>query len=326
MTSSWKSLVVRLITTALAFGFIIYWVRDKWDETLQILRHDVLWGWFALAIFVYGLGLLIISKRLQVVFRVQKIHISFLETVYVGMIGLFFNLFLPSAVGGDLAKGYYAAKISGKKMAAGTSVLLDRLMGFATLVVMAVMGLLLLHQQMQDPRIERFVYLFLGALIATALILLSKRIANLFRFLRHLLPSAKGQEAVKRIYDSIHQYKHHKKAMAYCLLLSLLSQTSFVISHYYISISLGGGVEFSRFFIFVPLIGILSMAPSIGGLGVREAGVVYFFGKMMGTERAFAFSLMLMTMIYGYSLISGLIYGIREGIKPKVIRDLEKMA
>lgn len=326
MSSGWKSLVVRISTTLLAFGVIIYWVRDKWDETLQILRHDVLWEWFALGVLVYGLGLLVISKRLQVVFKVQKIHISFWETVYVGMIGLFFNLFLPSAVGGDLAKGYYAAKISGKKMAAGTSVLLDRLMGFATLVVMAVVGLLLRHQQMQDPRIERFVFLFLGALIATALILLSKRIAGLFKFLRHLVPSEKGRDAVRRIYDSIHQYRNHKKSMFFCLLLSLLSQTFFVVSNYYASVSLGGGVEFSKFFIFIPLIGILGMVPSIGGLGVREAGVVYFFGKMIGTERAFAFSLLLVTMIYGYSLISGIVYGIREGFKPKVIHDLEKMA
>ncbi len=57
-------------------------------------------------------------------------------------IGLFFNFFLPTSVGGDIARGYYLYSRGGSKAVAISSILAERLMGVASLAILSLLGLL----------------------------------------------------------------------------------------------------------------------------------------------------------------------------------------
>jgi hypothetical protein len=59
------------------------------------------------------------------------------------------------------------------------------------------------------------------------------------------------------------------------------------------------------------------MAPSIGGLGVREASVLYLFSRYLPSERAFALTLLMDIVIYSFSIGSGIWYAFRGGLKQK---------
>ena len=81
------------------------------------------------------------------------------------------------------------------------------------------------------------------------------------------------------------------------------------------------------FFVLVPVISIVAMAPSLGGLGVREAGSVYLFSRFMSSQEALAISLLMDLIVYGMCFISGIIYALKGGLKRAVIHDMEeKMA
>jgi hypothetical protein len=61
---------------------------------------------------------------------------------------------LPSAVGGDVVKAFYAYKHSGKKIESATSVLLDRLLGFVAIIVMATIGLMCFSKEAGNAYID----------------------------------------------------------------------------------------------------------------------------------------------------------------------------
>ena len=72
--------------------------------------------------FIYLLSLSAISFRLMSVLKVKSIHLSFYKAIRVSFIGLFYNLFLPSAVGGDIAKAYFIGESTGKRASSYSAV------------------------------------------------------------------------------------------------------------------------------------------------------------------------------------------------------------
>ena len=179
----WRGLIFRLVISFGAIGFILYSFRGKLPEAITILRTEVTWSYFFLAAATYLIGLAFLAVRLQWVFKVHKIGVTFRESFHLGLVGLFFNLFLPSAVGGDMVKAYYAYKHSGKKVESMTSVIMDRLLGFAALSIMSVVALLCYSKQLNDSRIDEMVYFFLGGMVLLGLFFASRRFAKIFEFL-----------------------------------------------------------------------------------------------------------------------------------------------
>lgn len=316
-------LILRLSVSFISIALVLWFQREHLHEAFDILRTEVSWIHFAFAIGTYIVALAVITLRLQYVFRVQNIHLTFKETYYLTWVGLFFNLFLPSAVGGDIAKAYYAYKRSNKKIASTTSVIWDRLLGFAMLIAVAMVAVLIFNKELNDIRIDYLVILFLGFFGAVMLFFSSKRIARRFKFLQHLIPSEKIRKVLEEIYHSLHTYKGHLPILFATLFLSLVGQSLFVIVHYWLVVSVGGGVNFWLFFILIPILSVVTMAPSLGGLGVREAAVVYLFQRYMPNERALALSLLLDMLIYAISFAAGVLYAFKGGLKEKMMQEME---
>jgi hypothetical protein len=292
---------------------------------MAILRHEVVWGWFAAAIAGYFLGLAILAVRLQWVFRVQNIRMTFRECYHLGFVGLFYNLMLPSSVGGDVAKAFYAYKHSGKKIESATSVLLDRLLGFVALITMAGIGLICFSKEAESAYIDYAVYGACGVLAFAIAFFASRRFARLFKGLVRLIPKEKWKLQLAEIYHAIYGYRHHRGPVLMAVLLSFAGQAVFISMNYWLSLSIGADINFWKFFILIPVISIVSMAPSIGGLGVREASVLYLFGRYLSPERALALTLLMDIVIYSFSIGSGIWYAFRGGLKTKPVEEMEIM-
>lgn len=318
-------LILRLAVSCAAIGLVLWSQREHLHEALLILRTDVKWGYVLIALLTYIGALVVISVRLKFVFAVQKIFLSFKETFYLSWIGLFFNLFLPSAVGGDIAKIYYAYKHSLRKMASTTSVIWDRLLGFSALIALAMVAITFYSKQLNDVRLDFVVYLFLAFFFGLMLFFSSRHIARPFKFLRHLIPSQKLRQTLEDMYHSLYGYKGHLRILGGTFLLSIIGQSLFIMVHYWLTASLGISLSPWLFFILIPILSIVTMAPSIGGLGVREAAVIYLFKPYMSNERALALSLLLDMLIYTLSFAAGILYAFKGGLKKKMIQEMEEV-
>jgi uncharacterized protein (TIRG00374 family) len=166
------------------------------------------------------------------------------------------------------------------------------------------------------------VYGALGVLVFTGVFFASRRFARIFKGLGYLIPSEKLKMQIVEIYHAIYGYRHHHWPVLVAVLLSFVGQAVFITTNYWLAVSLGADINYWKFFILIPVIAIVSMAPSIGGLGVREASVLYLFSRYLAPERALALTLLMDIMIYSFSIGSGSWYAFRGGLKDKAAIEM----
>ena len=315
--------LLRLVVSLAAVAGLVYLLRGKLDEALAVVRKGLDWPWFLCAIGIYVIGLAVISRRFQLILRMQGVRIDFSKAFYVSFLGLFFNLFFPSALGGDVAKGYFVYEYSGKKLASLTGVLLDRLLGFFTIVLVALTALLAYSRNFASAAVVlrslvvALIFIFLGIFFFS-----HRGFARKFQFLKFLIPSPKWRENLSNFYHAVRGIKDHKGILLVSLGVSLAAQVLFFVNSYLLAQSLGLQISVWPFFVLMPLIFFVSMAPSLSGLGVREAGFVFFFKPFMASEQAFALSLLYDFLFYGSAILAGLLFALKGGLRRKVIHDL----
>jgi hypothetical protein len=72
----------------------------------------------------------------------------------------------------------------------------------------------------------------------------------------------------------------------------------------------------------MPLISMISLLPSINGLGVREGSTVLFFGPLIGKENAFVVSILWLFTLFLTSIAGGIIYGLSPQFRIR-LKDIE---
>jgi uncharacterized protein (TIRG00374 family) len=82
-----------------------------------------------LALFAYLIGVAIRAYRWQLLLRVMGEHISFWRLSELYLVGMFFNHFLPTDMGGDVVKIYEVSRRESHTSAAISATLTDRLIG-----------------------------------------------------------------------------------------------------------------------------------------------------------------------------------------------------
>ena len=68
----------------------------------------------------------------------------------------------------------------------------------------------------------------------------------------------------------------------------------------------------------MPIVSIITLLPSINGLGVREGSTVVFFGGLIGKEHALAISILMIVVLLITSLIGGIVYAVSPQFKMKL--------
>jgi glycosyltransferase 2 family protein len=225
--------------------------------------------------------------------------------------GIFFSLFLPSTIGGDITRSLDLGVHTKKPREIVATVFLDRLSGYVGLVIVVLFSLFLGWGLVRDDR----KVLISVAIITAFLVVILAVLFNKFLFskVNKILDSPKAgrvREAIKNLHEEMHIFRHKKKVILNNIFLSLLIQAVGPIAFYITSLSLGINKEIIYFFIFLPIIGAITLLPiSIGGLGVRENMTVLFFAKAgIDQNSAVAISLLNFLFLLVYGAIGGLIY------------------
>ncbi len=227
------------------------------------------------------------------------------EVVRYYFIGLFGNIFLPSAIGGDLIKMYGLCRNNSQKTRVVASVILDRLSGFVAIILVSFAALILGYRLVQDSAL----FVPLAGVTACAgffaCVLFNEKIYSFCCCIFSLWPKIQG--ALMDLHYDLALMRGRRQQGLLAIGISCLSQVMYAVTWYLIARALGEGVSLICFLIFVPLTCIAASFPSIGGLGVREIGAVYLFGKV-GMESGIAASISLINFIL--MVIVGLMGGI----------------
>lgn len=299
------SIILRFVVSFGLLLLLLWIMRKDAKEVVGILKNS------NKLIFLSAVGLnmllsVVASYRLKLLMRGQSVKLSIKDAVYLTFIGYFYNNFLPTAIGGDIAKAYYASRKTNNKMASYAAVLADRILGLVSTLLIALLGLLFIGKSMDNKLIVWLVPFLFILTMATISILLKKN----YKF-QETSPEKKGIiHAMKikalKLYAAINLYRNKPRLLMEGIGISLIMQSMAIFSVYLFVLCIGGNVPLFRLFLIIPLVWAVSMLPSLNGLGVREGAFVYFLKGYIGAEKAFAVSLLWLSLIMIYSVIGGI--------------------
>ena len=261
---------------------------------------------------LYAVGQTLSTWRWQILLRAEAIRVPLRRLLALYLEGMFFSLCLPTAVGGDVVRGYRIWHLTRAGEGALASILVERVTGFVAMIGIAAVATAAAFASgtLEDPRIGLFVAA-VGAALAAAIVLIGSPWA--LRLAERLAGGrAAGRifQAVRRFGEAVQRYRGHRAAVGAALGISLAFQTLLVLLVFLVAAALHLPVAFGQFLIFVPILNVLSMLPiSLGGLGVREGGAVILLGKV-GVEPAGALTLSLLwfAIVAVASLPGGIIF------------------
>ena len=256
-----KSFLLRVFISVAFLSLLFYLVREDIPEITHALKSAN--SSLLVAGVLIALGtVLVLSKRLQLIFAAEDVRINFWEISNLNFVGYFFNNFLPTSVGGDIVKAMCASKITGQPVKSVTSVLMDRIFGLFTFVMIPSVSLLFFLKQVKNPAVPMLIYSLLGVSLLCFLLLFNRNLARRFKFVEHFLDFFRIGKKVRKIYDGLHNFKNHKGVVAEAMFLSILGQSVNIFVLYIFSRALGAQTNVIYFYLLVPVIHLLSMLPS----------------------------------------------------------------
>ncbi len=288
-SSTVKSILAIMLKFTLGGG-LLWWTIYKGNLNFSKIAY-IFSQPFVIGLLFFVLLLLCMNNfRWYLLLRGQGFQLGFLEAFKLTFIGLFFNLVMPGAVGGDLAKGYYLLKNQqNRKVEAGTTILMDRIIGLFAMVVIALFSICFFYYRIvEHVELSYLAMTVIGIFVVYLIcfwISFSKRTIQNVRLISFLKKIPMGH-FIYRVLAALHSYRFCRKHFFLALLTAIIAEVGFVVFF----ISIGeilhfSDVPFSLYFFVIPLGLIVTALPiSFAGIGVGQAAFLFLFNLAMGYQ------------------------------------------
>lgn len=305
---------VRIIISVGAVGIVLSMFRGRWDDVFLLLKR-VKWSYVLLSFFMLVLSQSFLAVRLKEILKVQDVVMSFQNLFSLTMIALFFNNFLPSAIGGDVVKAYYTGRQSQKKLEPWAAVFADRAIGFVTLIMWSVAALWFYryHNGFQGRVVIHSVRVLSVVALCLILFFFSRRISGPYHWVVRRLPFLRVKQALERLYNGVNAYRSHPRLVILAVVISAAAQFSTIVIHWVLARGMGFPISIGILMLVLPIIAVAQNAPSINGMGIREGAYVFFLSEYLTKEGALALSVLFYIVYLTVSLCGGMVYAMRGG-------------
>ncbi|RPH60075.1 MAG: UPF0104 family protein, partial [Acidobacteria bacterium] len=214
-------------------------------------------------------------------------------------VSTFVGTFLPASIGGDAVRAYSLARQGVPPEDSLVSVVLDRMLGVLSLLLMALGSLWLARDLAANVGLIVAIAVTGGACALTAGMIFSPRVEHLTMRLVASLPWARVRHLGEAAVGATRRYSTYRTSLVLVLLGSLGVQVLRVVQAWYLGRALGMTDPLSTYFAFVPLILLIMLLPiTINGIGTSQAAFVGLFGAA-GTPDAQAFALSVLFVALG---------------------------
>lgn len=295
---AWLVPVARIVATLALLAFVLSGI--EWRKLLAVLR-DCDWRWWAAGMAVSLSTQGIAAVRWAALARPIGFPYAVGFFVWRFFEGQFFNLCLPSSIGGDVVKSYRMADSTAGRLLAGCTVLADRLTGLTALAVLASTAILV-----RQYGFDWVAALAIGAgLMVAAAALFWLLVSSLNR----LLDIFPGHHPARHFIGRLLPYQQQPALMTQALAWSLLVQMGGAVAVAFMARALGVSQPLSVWFAVVPLVALAMVVPiSIAGVGIREEGLEFLLKPDVLPEQAVAIGLLwfLATILTG--VIGGVLF------------------
>jgi uncharacterized protein (TIRG00374 family) len=328
--------VFRLVVgIVLGYGLIHFTLKstggDLWNEVVQARSSLLL-----LALLFYGVILCLTIYRWNLLLRVQEVRLRAWDLIRLTMIGVFFNLAIPGAVGGDLLKmGLVANQAKDKKAEAVLTIMVDRALGILGLFIVASVMLLIylpfllgLSQEYRLIQIAAFTVGLgsLGGVFVITLVELRQTItrfpliARIINYGARKLPSS-FVSTLARLVNALELYRRNRGTIVGAIALSVLVHSCLAIDLFIVGASVGEDIlGLGDYFVAAQVANAVAAIPvTPAGIGARDAIIGMFFSAMKARAGKSGIVPVTMTLIIVFwGLIGGVIFGFSKSPNRKM--------
>jgi uncharacterized protein (TIRG00374 family) len=309
---TWKT-ILRFVVSFGLMGIILYLFREQLPAVVNNLK-SVQPLYFAMAVVLFFLGILAVAFRLRFVIQVHGTKLSVGAAYYVNLVALFFNNVLPSSVGGEMMKAYYLYKHSKGSVSVFSAVVVDRLFGLITMLLISISTIFFFDSAQGSHKIMGSIVMLTATTVTLGIFIFNKKIVDTLCQLHIPLLPAIFIEKIREIYRAMYEYREHRGIFGRCIALTLVGQTTYIIANYLLARSLAIEIPLPFFFFFVPILLLMGAAPSVNGIGVREAIFLFYLTEFTTSEKALSLSLLTTFFMILVGMISGVIYAFKGRI------------
>ena len=260
------------------------------------------------------------SWKWKILLNADGISVPYKTLLTSYLSATFFNMFLPSSIGGDVYRIAHIGRYSDKRTNSAASVFADRLSGFFIVIVYGLAATLIgmkLHPELTEhPWIaERPEALWLLPLAFAGMLFMIWALfqQKLLRWGLGLFKLEKigiFRKIMDQFLDSFSAYKNKKRTIVAIVLISMIFQFNMIICWWLLNVALSIHLSPIYFAMFVPILILIEAVPfSVGGVGPREAGCEVLFMIAGATqEQSLAMGLLYSGLAILYCLSGGVVY------------------
>lgn len=189
------------------------------------------------------------------------------------LVGMLFNIGLPSLIGGDVVKAYIVSRKTGKPLQSGlASVIQDRAAGLVSLIAYGTAAVLIRPIAWRRiPLGAVYVFIWLGVIVALGLIWKGERIYRRFVVEEAGSVLQRLVRAAADFHQALVTMRLGWASILQITWLSFLNSALVLWIYQQVAVAAGHPVSLIAFSALFPLINLLTMLPiSFSGIGIRE--------------------------------------------------------
>ncbi|MFH1257089.1 MAG: lysylphosphatidylglycerol synthase transmembrane domain-containing protein [Candidatus Diapherotrites archaeon] len=274
-----------------------------------------------LAILVTFFSIFLKAFKWQMIAKAAEFRISSGKAFRYWLVGFFYSAVTPGRIG-DFVRAFLARNEAGSLAKSFFSVLADRLIDVAILLLLSIASAALIAQLfgVQVISIAALAAFALALILAFYFFKKEERAKKILKpFFSILVPQKfRGllRDAFSETYKELAIAKKRKPLLAVASLTGLISMIVSFLAFYLIALSLGISIDPLFFFLCMPLVMIVDLLPvSFSGIGTRDLLLIYLFSlQAISANQAVAFSFLYLA--FGYILIAfvGFLFSLKEKI------------
>jgi uncharacterized protein (TIRG00374 family) len=288
---------------------LLFW-NDNASELLGVISQFNLE--YILALFAISLGLNAVSSiKWSLFLRDHGTDISQLRLLSLYLIGKFFNNFLPSMIGGDLARAYILGRQINSHTISAASVFLERVTGMIGLALLAGTFSIINYPILSNPIISISVATAIISCIAGVLLYYWPPFKPFFIKILSYVPFLKRfTHKIERLITAIEHFKTHYRLLILSLIYSVGFHILASINVYVACLSIGFEPDFIDILVITPVILMLTMIPvTPNNIGWWEWSFsVLLINAGASSAEGLAVALTLRAITLAVSLIGGILF------------------
>lgn len=266
-------LLIKCVVTA----FLFWLVAHKVDLTgMSALFGKAKPAWLAVSLALVLAMTALDALAFCIVMRILGHRVRVGTSLLYSLVSWFFSNFAPSTLGGDIFRTVQMQRLGAPLGKALRSVLTARMMSFAALVPVILLGLPV-ALNVVDNDAERMTLILIAALGAAALLAIYCSFLFLPRFRSLVRGSLASRFAMLAV--DFRQVNRAGWDTLWCWMIASGQHMARVAVLAALAVSLQLGIPFSILFALLPAALLVAMIPiSLGSWGLREASFVIFLG------------------------------------------------